>query len=490
MNKKMLKLLVFAAIVMYMVVPAAFADDVAAGLGGDDVALLNNIAEDSDAEDASEAGVTPDSPFYGMDVAMDNIGLMFTFNKAKKAEKKLLIANERLKEAKMMGLKNNLDAMEKARARHDEMLLSAEDDIDAIGTGDEAEALKTNMKIKTMLQMHKQEVSDVEQELTLRVRGRLTVNQQEKLDAFLESMKGSLSSVDVKVQNRGEKIKAVMKRTHNMSDAEIEGEFENYSMEAAEEHLGDKAENLISQAEKAIVHAEDLIAKKEEAGRNVTYAKEQLEDAKMILAEAKAEYEDGNIEDAVGLAFKAKRLAIYAASGFSIEKLMNTPMKDDPEFNEMKNRIVEKKEEKIRQNWGEGNGGLSDDDEDDADGDINDTDDDGSGDDNETCNNSVSGFAGAQIAVDDFSLTDAGILTLYLNNTAGGNITISEINLNASTVTQGENDWNVSVSGAVISGTAGLTGLVGSCFSYDLEIQYLIENVSHTASGKLDGAFE
>jgi len=349
MKKNMSKLLVFAVIAMYMVMPAAFAEDVAADLGGDDVAVLNDIAEDSDVEDASEAGITPDSPFYGLDVAMDNVGLMLTFNKAKKVEKKLQIANERLKEAKMMAVGNNLVAMEKAKLRHDEMLLSAEDDIDAIGTGDETEALKTNMKIKTMLQMHKQEVSDVEQELTLRVRGRLTVAQQENLDAFFGSMKGSLNSVDVKVQNREEKIKAVMKKTHNMSDAEIEDEFENYNMAAAGEYLGDKADNLISQADKAVLHAEDLIAKKEESVKNVTYAKEQLEDAKLILAEAEAEYADGNVEGAVDLAFKAKRLAIYAASGFSIEQLMNTPVKDNLEFNEMKERIREKKEVMIQE---------------------------------------------------------------------------------------------------------------------------------------------
>ena len=349
MNKNMLKLFVFAVIAMYMVVPAAFAEDVAADLGGDDVADLNDIAEDSDAEDASEAGITPDSLFYGLDVAMDNVGLMLTFNKAKKAEKKLQIANERLKEAKMMAIGNNLVAMEKAKLRHNEMLLSAEDDIDAISTGDETEALKTNLKIKTMLKMHNEEVSDVEQELTLRVRGSLTVAQQENLDAFIGSMKGSLNSVDVKVQNSEEKIKAVMKKTHNMSDAEIEDEFENYNMAAAGEHLGDKADNLIVQAEKAIVHAEDLIAKKEEAVKDMTYAKEQLEDAKLVLAEAEAEYADGNIDSAVELAFKAKRLAIYAASGFSIEKLMNTPMNDNPEFNEMKERIRERKEVAIQE---------------------------------------------------------------------------------------------------------------------------------------------
>ncbi|MCK4927567.1 MAG: hypothetical protein KAS11_03805 [Candidatus Aenigmarchaeota archaeon] len=440
MNKNISKLFVFAVIVMYMVMPAAFAEDVAAGLGGDDVAVLNGIAEDSDAEDASEAGITPDSPFYGLDVAMDNVGLMLTFNKAKKAEKKLQIANERLKEAKMMGLGNNLDAMEKAKIRHDEMLLSAEDDIDAIGTGDETEALKTNMKIKTMLQMHKQEVSDVEQELTLRVRGRLTAAQQENLDDFLGSMKGSLNSVDVKVQNREEKIKAVMKKTRNMSDAEIEDEFENYNMAAAGEHLGDKTENLISQADKAVLHAEDLIAKKENVGKNVTYAKEQLEDAKLILAEAEAKYEDGNIEDAVELAFKAKRLAIYAASGFSIEKLMNTPVKDNPEFNEMKERIREKKEvmileqKKVREQIEEliGNpeddlDGVSDDTLNDLDGNVTEDDsengsDDVTGDDvNETSDDLDNGS-------DDENDTVSGNSSSDENVTVSGNLENTSLN--------------------------------------------------------------
>ncbi|MCK4809292.1 MAG: hypothetical protein KAS90_06735 [Candidatus Aenigmarchaeota archaeon] len=442
MNKNMSKLFVFAVIAMYMVVPAAFAEDVTASLGGDDVADLNDIAEDSDAEDASEAGITPDSPFYGLDVAMDNVGLMLTFNKAKKAEKKLQIANERLKEAKMMGLGNNLDAMEKAKIRHDEMLLSAEDDIDAIGTGDETEALKTNMKIKTMLQMHKQEVSDVEQELTLRVRGRLTAAQQENLDAFLGSMKGSLNSVDVKVQNREEKIKAVMKKTRNMSDAEIEDEFENYNMAAAGEHLGDKTENLISQADKAVLHAEDLIAKKEEAVKNVTYAKEQLEDAKLILAKAKAEYADGNIEDAVELAFKAKRLAIYAASGFSIEKLMNTPVKDNPDFNEMKERIMERKEvmiqeqRKVREQIEEHIGNLEDDFDSVSDDTLNDLDGNVTEDDSENGSDDVTGDDVNETSDDLDNGSDDENDTVSGNSSSDENVTLSgnSENTNANTV--------------------------------------------------------
>lgn len=162
MKKTTSKLLVFAILAMYMAVPTAFAEGVAAGPGGNDVAEFNN-------EDASVAGITPDSPFYGIDVAMDNIGLMFTFNKEKRAEKKLQIADERLKEAEMMAAANNIEAMEKARMNHENMIQSAEKDREAIGAGDGTEAGKTNTMLKKM--------SDAGQKITLRVREMLRLDQ-------------------------------------------------------------------------------------------------------------------------------------------------------------------------------------------------------------------------------------------------------------------------------------------------------------------------
>ena len=362
-----MKLFALLVAAMYMVVPAAFAEDAVPMLtntaitttAADEVADLNDIAVQSDEDDSAEAGMTPDSPFYGLDVAMDNIGLMFTFNAAKKAEKKLEIANERLKEAKMMAVANNLDAMEKAKIRHDAILLSAEEDIEAMN-GNETEALMSNMRIKSMLNIHNQEVADVEQELTLRVRGGLSVAQQGQLDAVLESMKGSSNSVEVKVQNKEEKIKAVVKRTRNLSDEEVDAEFENIDRAAAQEHLGDKALDVIGQAKKAMSSSDALIAKKQAEGKDVSYANDQRAEAEAILSEAEAALADGNIELATELAFKAKRMAVYAASGFSVEALMNTPMRDDTEFMEMKEQVRERMEERVqvRENINEANGSM------------------------------------------------------------------------------------------------------------------------------------
>lgn len=349
-NKRIYRLLVFFAVAVCMVTSVAFAQDtvsVASADVGVEAAVLDAIAEESDAEDLSAAGVTPDSPFYGLDVAMDNIGLMFTFNKAKKAEKKLIIADERLREAKMMAIHNKLTAMEKAKKQHDGMLLSVEEDIDAMDAGNEEENLKNNLNLRARLEMHKEEISDVEQELTLRIRDGLTDEQKGKLDSFLGSMKGSSNSVDVKIQNKEEKIKAVMKKMRNMSDADVENKMNAFDREIVEEHFLNKTGNMIENAEKTIDCAESLIDKKEESGKNVTYAREQLDVAKDLLAEANSAFDANEIKNAMGLVFKAKRVAVYAASGFSIEKLMNTPVSENQEFMQMKQRIVERKQEMV-----------------------------------------------------------------------------------------------------------------------------------------------
>ena len=60
------------------------------------------VAQEEAEVELPDAGTTPDSPFYGLERAFENIGLALTFNKAKKAEKRLQRASERLAELKAM----------------------------------------------------------------------------------------------------------------------------------------------------------------------------------------------------------------------------------------------------------------------------------------------------------------------------------------------------------------------------------------------------
>jgi hypothetical protein len=60
-------------------------------------------------EDFSSAGITPDSPLYILDKAIERISLAITFYKAEKAEKRLQIASERLAELKEMTIKGKTE---------------------------------------------------------------------------------------------------------------------------------------------------------------------------------------------------------------------------------------------------------------------------------------------------------------------------------------------------------------------------------------------
>ena len=64
---------------------------------------------------ATEAGVTPDSFWYGFDVLWDKVSLALTYNNEKKAQKAMEIALERLEEAKQMAENQNPDASLKAQ---------------------------------------------------------------------------------------------------------------------------------------------------------------------------------------------------------------------------------------------------------------------------------------------------------------------------------------------------------------------------------------
>lgn len=72
------------------------------------------------ASAATSAGVKPGSFFYFFDTAFENIGLFFTLNPEKKAQKALEHADERLAEAEESAVENNPKAVEKAMTGYKE----------------------------------------------------------------------------------------------------------------------------------------------------------------------------------------------------------------------------------------------------------------------------------------------------------------------------------------------------------------------------------
>jgi len=62
-----------------------------------------------------QAGITPDSPLYGIERALERIRMKLTYGNEAKVNYGLLIAEERLSEIQAMIKKNNSNAIEKAQ---------------------------------------------------------------------------------------------------------------------------------------------------------------------------------------------------------------------------------------------------------------------------------------------------------------------------------------------------------------------------------------
>lgn len=61
------------------------------------------------------AGITPDSGLYGLDVLFDNLRIAMTINSFEKAKLRIEIAEERIAEMKLMSESNKLEALDRAR---------------------------------------------------------------------------------------------------------------------------------------------------------------------------------------------------------------------------------------------------------------------------------------------------------------------------------------------------------------------------------------
>ena len=112
--------------------------------GADVEAVVADGLTDEGSE-VTDAGTTPDSPLWGVERALEKINIALTFNKAKKAEKRLMHARERLLEVSEMARKGNLKAAAKAAEANAEDVEAAEEDL-----ADEVEENGETDKVKTL----------------------------------------------------------------------------------------------------------------------------------------------------------------------------------------------------------------------------------------------------------------------------------------------------------------------------------------------------
>ena len=119
--------------------------------------------ESSETEATEAVSVTPDMPLrWGLKTWTEKLDLLLTFNKFKKAEKKLDHARERLQEMKQMAAKKNLKALAKAQKAHAELVAEVAEGQEDLANED----LTAAEKVELVLQKHIQVLEQVQAKLT------------------------------------------------------------------------------------------------------------------------------------------------------------------------------------------------------------------------------------------------------------------------------------------------------------------------------------
>ena len=105
-------------------------------------------------DDDINSGVTPDSMFYFLDVAMDNLRLSFAYDSDEKANIALLIAKERLLEINQMLDENKLVQAKKAQKQHIKVMTLVKDAVVELSDENTIDSVRKGKYIENEINSH------------------------------------------------------------------------------------------------------------------------------------------------------------------------------------------------------------------------------------------------------------------------------------------------------------------------------------------------
>ncbi|MBN1792505.1 hypothetical protein JW826_02365 [Candidatus Woesearchaeota archaeon] len=252
----------------------------AADAQGEETDALAEALEEQ-IEDEVDPGVTPDSPLYGIENAWDRMRLAFTFNKEKKAQKALMIAEERLAEFRVMAEKGKADKAEKARARYELFLQRSQEAAEDIGRAEDADgamdAWRRIAGLQNAVEAHRDHLAKVTERIeTALQNGNLTDDQKAKLEAMLDKVETQSEEFEAKVDSKKDSVKIKYKVLSGKSDEEVEDE------ELTVDDQSGLSKARIERAKERVVRAKAVLAK----------ARERV-NAQKALGEDVSDLEDG-----------------------------------------------------------------------------------------------------------------------------------------------------------------------------------------------------
>jgi len=212
---------------------------------------ITETIESSETGATEEVSVTPDMPLrWGLKTWTEKLDLLLTFNKYKKAEKKLEHARERLQEMKQMAAKKNLKAIAKAQRVHAKLVAELAEDEEDLADED----LTAAEKIEQELQKHIHVLEQVQAKLAAKgvptqgvenalVKSR---NAMERFRSMNETRKAKLSE---RLVNKAEKVKERREKIKEKLAEELEEGEEDSEENETEEQEGNETEEQESSEE-------------------------------------------------------------------------------------------------------------------------------------------------------------------------------------------------------------------------------------------------
>jgi hypothetical protein len=186
-----------------------------------------------DSED--ESGVTPDSPLYGLDRAIERLQLSLTFDRAAKAKMGLRFAAERLEEVRQMIEEKKISSAERAKTEYDEIIETVEEDIDQIVATSDVSDLEIEIDIETSLDELVNRANDLKERLSIKIKGTLNPEEELLVQDLIDSFKTRAEEVKIQVKNKKNEIMIKIKERTGKSLEEIENEFEEEFEEEEDE---------------------------------------------------------------------------------------------------------------------------------------------------------------------------------------------------------------------------------------------------------------
>lgn len=217
--------------------------------------------------------ITPDSAFYGIKRTFEDIGLAFTFDSEKKAEKAMDLANKRLVEIKMMSEEGNMRGMDKAKRAHENALSRVRTNVEIIKQRNDVNSdLKDVLYIEKQLEEHKEKVLQLEENIREKPNDKLDKKEKEQLKDFVDSSKKETEKIDSYIQQEKESIKEEYNKKEgytnsNAVDQKIKEIEENEGLNLDEKTKAitamKEADFLIEEAKLKIDKTKDLLCFKE-----------------------------------------------------------------------------------------------------------------------------------------------------------------------------------------------------------------------------------